>query len=145
MTNNTGETMRRLITALCLVVAACSGGATEPVDVKTASISGQWILRTVNGSPLPWTGAGSGERLNSETIGISDAGTFLDSYSSTNFATNAENGGSQQGTYTRSGGSLTLKWTNYFFSWRGSFDGTRLILNPVYSTGELADVYIFTR
>jgi hypothetical protein len=129
-----------------VALVSCAGNSgTAPIDVNTASICGQWILRTVNGAPPPWTGTGFGDRLNSETIGISDAGTFLDSYSSTNLATNTEDGGSQQGTYIRSGGSLTLRWTNYIFSWRGSFDGTRLTLNPVYSTGETADVYIFTR
>lgn len=127
-----------------LLFAAC-GDATAPGDPATASVAGQWVLRSVNGAPLPYTYPGTGQTLTSDVIGMDDAGGFLESFTMSytseyvGFPTSA----SEPGTYTRNGRSLSLKWKSGNYGYTGDFDGTRLTLRE--SFGDAPEVYVYTR
>jgi len=64
--------MRRLLISALIIFAACDGGVT---GVKT--ITGDWSLRTINGSPLPYTISGSG--ANKIEV-IDDVYTFFEGF-----------------------------------------------------------------
>jgi hypothetical protein len=68
--------MKLIITAaLAIVMAACgSQDATSP----STSVSGDYALRTVNGSPLPYTFS-DGTTLTSDVLTLRSDGTFSES------------------------------------------------------------------
>lgn len=138
---------RRLFTALALISAVACASATDPAR---GSIAGQWKLRTVNGSPLPFGTPGSWI-LNAETLSIADDGRFQDAFLLTippnpNPATYSY---TQYGAYTREGATLAFVSTgpDDYKGWNGMFDGERFTLHPKYDLFWIhtGDVYVFTR
>ena len=104
--------MHRLLAALSLLVllAGCGGdGSTDP----TAGIAGTYSLRTVNGSPLPYTLQQSGTfklEITSDAYALTDNGTWTEAWSertTSNGQVTTETF-TDAGTYSRSGTAITL-------------------------------------
>ncbi|HEY2377725.1 MAG TPA: hypothetical protein VGH98_17260 [Gemmatimonadaceae bacterium] len=104
--------MRRLIgTALLVMLAACGGDSTGP----KADITGNYTLRTVNGSAVPavvFQDASEKDELTGGNIslGANNTWTGLLSARVTDLTTSEVFTGSApaSGSYTNSGGSITL-------------------------------------
>ena len=103
--------MRRIFVACALtaLLAACGSDSTSPAS---ADITGTYTLKTVNGSPLPFT-LQSGTTvvsLTSDVIIVSSNGTWSESgiYQQTVNGQTTSGTGSDGGTWTRAGTSVTL-------------------------------------
>ncbi|HEX3867482.1 MAG TPA: hypothetical protein VHV78_12055 [Gemmatimonadaceae bacterium] len=125
--------MRRFaIAALALtlpvVFAACENGnnSVEP----TTSVSGTYFLRTVNGSPLPYTFS-DGSTLVSDVLTLYSDGTYTDNGQ---FADGFGSG--EQGYYDALNGSITFA-PQGSTSYSGSLSGS--VLTEIF-TG-LTEVY----
>jgi hypothetical protein len=102
--------MRRLVALLALATAvACGGDSTSP----SATVTGSYSLRTVNGSPVPYTviqiGADKYE-IVSDVVTINEGGTW----SETGTDRTTQNGQVTNGTIT-DGGTYTLNGTAITF------------------------------
>jgi hypothetical protein len=92
--------MRRLaMFALATTMAACSLDSTGP----NGSVAGTYTLRTINGSPLPYTFSG-GLRLVSDDLTLYSDGTYED-------VSRYDTGSNrvEQGYYTNYNGALTFE------------------------------------
>ena len=105
--------MRRFLAALSLLTlfTACGGdGSTDPT---TASIAGTYTLRTVNGSPMPYTVTQSGPykyEITSDAYTLSDGGTWSEirTYRTTSNEVVTTSTNPDGGTYSRNGTAITL-------------------------------------
>ena len=87
------------ILALALSLAACtSSDATSP----TVSLTGTYSLKSVNGTPLPYTFSSS-LVLTADVLTINTNGTYTDVASYSNGTTTTE-----QGTYSNNNGAITF-------------------------------------
>jgi hypothetical protein len=132
--------MRKLFAALALVIlAACGASGTNPA---TASISGVYPLKTVNGSPLPYTIPGStasnGVVVTSDVITMTDANTWSEvfAYTETTNGVSTNRTSTDGGPFTRSGTNIVLN-SGGSPAYVGTFNGSSLIL----SAGGFALVY----
>ncbi len=107
--------MRRITALLVLATAlACGGGsdATSPGNTsKGVAFSGNYVLQTVNGNPLPATwyyNSGDSLRIRSYSISINGSGgwtsTVSQVFSANSVVTDQPNGG-QSGSYTYDAGT----------------------------------------
>src|SRR5438552_2700382 len=71
--------MRKLLPLFALIatIAACGGDATSPAS---ASIAGTFQLKTVNGSPLPFTFQSGTTKaiVTSDVLTVADGGTWAE-------------------------------------------------------------------
>lgn len=117
--------MRRLVVlAALLVAAACeSSNSVSP----TTSISGQYHLATVNGSPLPYTFTttnGASATLTSDILTMNQDGSYSD------IAQFQSSSGpytiSEFGTYSAVNGSITFNDQTDGIQYNGSISGSVL-------------------
>jgi hypothetical protein len=126
------RTPHRLLPALALVVLAACGGdkATNPAS---DSISGVYSLRSVNGTSLPYTfhdGADS-YTLTNDVITIADGGTWSEtfSYQQTVDGVSSTQTGSDSGTWSRAGTSVSFDSYGGYNAYFGTFTGSSLNLS----------------
>lgn len=111
--------MRRLVPLLTLAVAlttACNSDSTGP----NGSIVGSYSLRTINGSPLPYT-VNYNTTINSELLTLNNDGTYTDvAYYS--------NGNSyvESGYYSQNNNALTFNDQTDGITYQGSVSGNVL-------------------
>ena len=133
--------MRTLIGFLALAITvACGGdGITDPASV---SLAGTYSLKTVNGSPLPFTvsDATGSATLTSDVMTVADAGTWTEHYTFrlTVNGTTTNESGDTSGTWSRSGTSVTFK-ADGGTAYTGTFNGSGFTLND----GD--HVYVFAK
>ena len=101
---------------LALGLAACANDATAP----STSINGNYSLRTINGSNLPYTFS-SGSQLTNEVLTLNTDGSFTDQsqYSNGQLITDT-------GYYTNLNGSITFNDSTAGITYQGSLSGTVL-------------------
>ena len=132
--------MRRLITALALAaVAACGGdNATNPAS---GSIAGTYTLRTVNGSQLPFTvqSGTNSVTLTGDVITIADGGSWSETfaYTQTINGTTTNQTGTDGGSWSRAGTSVSLDSDGGYNAYTGTFTGNSLNLTD----GTLTQVF----
>lgn len=109
--------MRRLLTALSLLALVTACGGDSSTDPISASVAGTYTLRTVNGSPMPYTVQQSGPfkyEITDDAYTLSDGGAWTevwrDRTTSNGVVTTSEN--TDAGTYTRNGTAITLTSPN---------------------------------
>lgn len=110
--------MRRLaIAALAMGLAAC---ANTDSTAPSVSLAGNYSLRTINGSPVPYTFA-SGVTLQSDMLTLSSNGTYSDDaqYSDGRLIV-------EQGYYTNNNGSITFTDQSNNNTYLGSLSGSVL-------------------
>jgi hypothetical protein len=141
------KALRYVLSAALLV--SCGGGSTQPVDPATASIAGRWTLRTVSGATVPAmaTSPGSTSRYDSETLDISEDGTYVDTWKISDVKYMEVDSGREAGRYTRSGTTVTLSLPQIDFAYKGTFDGARLVLRMWFPRTESIgkDEFVFTK
>jgi hypothetical protein len=125
-----GETMKSLIAACLLVLAAC-GGDDGPTAPTMASIAGTWNLQTVNGSPLPFTVAQSGAdkiEVLGDAITVTATATFtqLTQVRVTQGGQATTQSVADAGSYTLSGKTVTFTFNSDGSSGTGTLNGTTL-------------------
>lgn len=100
--------MRRVLMALLMACAACSGD-----DIAGSSTTtGSYTLRTINGSPLPYTvvgGSVAGTVIISDVISLYQGGTFAESIQFRGSASGPVEGKTRTGTFSLFGTSITLQ------------------------------------
>ena len=103
--------MRRFVALLAFAALAACGGDSS---TSPASVTGSYTLRTVNGTPLPYTLIQLGNfkyEITSDVITLNDGGTFTESGAD---RTTEEDGTvttstiTDAGTYTLAGTAITL-------------------------------------
>ena len=107
-------TLGVLLLAATTATAACAG---NDVTSPTVTLAGTYSLRTINGSPLPYT-FGSGVSLTSDVLTLRADGTYTDVGHYSDGAVTTE-----QGVYTNSGGSVTFDDQTDNVSYQGSLSG----------------------
>lgn len=110
--------MRRLaIAALAIGLAAC---ASTDSTAPSVSLAGNYSLRTINGSPVPYTFA-SGVTLQSDMLTLSSNGNYSDDaqYSDGRLIV-------EQGYYTNNNGSITFTDQSNNNTYMGSLSGSVL-------------------
>jgi hypothetical protein len=122
----------QLVSALALVVLAACGGdkATNPAS---DSIAGVYSLRSVNGTALPYTfqdGADS-YTLTNDVITIADGGSWSEtfSYQQTVGGVSSTQTGSDSGTWSRAGTSVSFDSYGGYTAYSGTFTGSSLNLS----------------
>lgn len=110
--------MRRItIAALGIGLAACSNmDSTSP----SVSLAGNYSLRTINGSPVPYTFA-SGVTLQSDMLTINPNGTYSDTEQDSDGQVIVE-----QGYYTSYNGAITFTDQSNNNTYSGSLSGSVL-------------------
>ena len=120
--------MRRpLIVALTVALAACGSDSTGP----NGQFSGQYALRTVNGSPLPYTFSPTATVV-SDIVTLSSDGTYTDDAQLTTGEVLPE-----QGRYINNNGSLTF-YPDDGGSYSGSISGSTL---TEFFSGGITEVF----
>lgn len=109
--------MRRvLVLAVALALSACSMDATAP----SGSVEGSYVLRTINGSSLPYT-FNTGLMLTSEVITLYRDGTYQDQSRYSNGSTFVD-----AGVYSSYNGSITFDSDRTTVRYQGSVSGSVL-------------------
>lgn len=103
--------IRRLVALLALVtLGAC--GSDSGTGVSSTNIEGTYSLRTVNGSPLPYTvqSGNNGVTLTSDVITIAGNGTWTEAilYRQTVNGVTTNGTEADGGTWMRAGNDVTL-------------------------------------
>ena len=104
--------MRKLVAILFLAAFVACGG--DSITDATASIAGTYTLRSVNGSPLPFTVFTSGTQkieITDDMVVISESGTYSESghTRTTNGTQVTTQTVAEAGTYTRNGTAITFR------------------------------------
>lgn len=127
--------MRKFVFLAAALVAlgACNNDSTSP----NGSVSGTYSLRTVNGSPLPFTFS-DGSVLVSDRLSLNGDGTYVDiaTFSNTGSAT-------EQGLWSINNNLITFNDQTDAFSYDGSLSGNVLTESfpPSRSSGSVTEVY----
>ncbi|MDQ2666132.1 MAG: hypothetical protein M3Z05_08995 [Gemmatimonadota bacterium] len=109
--------MRKIsMLVLALGLAACANDSTAP----STSINGNYTLRTVNGSALPYTFS-NGLQLTNEQLVLNSDGSFTDASQYSNGQTSVDSG-----YYTSLNGSITFNDVTAGVTYQGSLSGTVL-------------------
>ena len=109
--------MRKIPTLVLAVgLAACANDATAP----STSITGNYSLRTINGSNLPYTFS-TGAQLTSEVLTLNTDGSFTDQSRYSNGQTSIDTG-----YYTNLNGSIEFNDATAGITYPGSLSGTVL-------------------
>ena len=125
--------MRKLVSIALLAfgLAACSDNSTNTV-IPIQSIPGDYVLKTINGSPLPFTFA-DGVTLNTDILTLRDNGTFTETMSLADGRVIVDTG-----VYTKNNNFLTITDETAGFTYSASLSGTTL--TAVFPTG-LTEVF----
>jgi hypothetical protein len=113
--------MRKILCAtLALAIFACHSDSTSP----TVSLTGTYTLKSINGSPLPYT-TSSGDRLTADVLTINANGTYTDvsQYTTTNGSSATD---TESGTYTNNNGAVTFNDLTDNLTYQGSLSGSVL-------------------
>jgi hypothetical protein len=110
--------MRRIaIAALAIVLAGCtSSDSTEP----GVSLVGNYSLRTINGSNLPYT-LSNGLVLTSDVLSLFNDGTYSDAAQYSDGRVGVENG-----FYSNNNGAITFTVSSSGATYAGSLSGSVL-------------------
>ena len=122
--------MRRFaIVALAIGLAACTNNDSNST-APTVSVVGNYSLRTINGSPLPYTFS-NGSTLSSDVLTLFADGTFSDVGQYSDGTAIVE-----QGFYSNNNGSITFVDQPSGFTYQGSLSGSVLteIVNGLTET-----------
>lgn len=120
--------LSKVLVCLTLFATACGGDSTAP---RTTTIAGSYVLRTVNGSPLPYLvaeiGADKLEWLN-ETVTLSEGGTFTQqgSFRLTQNGVVSTESHSDTGSYTRNGTAISFYFNSDGSSPTGTVSGNTI-------------------
>jgi hypothetical protein len=119
-----------VLAALALSLAACndSNNSVGPND----SLSGEYSLRTVNGSPLPFTFS-DGSTVTSDVITLFSDGTFSESTQLSDGRVFVD-----QGFYSANNGAITFNDQTIGQTFSGSISGS--VLTEIFSNG-LTEVF----
>ena len=125
--------MRKLMSMVLLVVgiAACSDNNNNTV-IPIQSIPGDYVLKTINGSPLPFTFTG-GITLNTDILSLHDNGSFIETMSLSDGRVVVDTG-----VYTSNNNFLTITDETAGFTYSASLTGS--VLTAVFPTG-LTEVF----
>ena len=125
--------MKKLISIVLLVagIAACSDNSNNTV-IPIQSIPGDYALKTLNGSPLPFTFADS-IILNTDILSLKDGGTFIETMSLADGRVVVDSG-----VYTTNNNFLTITDETAGFTYSASLSGS--VLTAVFPTG-LTEVF----
>lgn len=106
-----------------IAIAGCMNGdnAVEP----TVSLAGTYSLRTINGSPLPFTFS-TGTTLNSDVLTLFGDGTYSDASQYADGSVRVE-----QGTYDNISGAINFFPQGSISSYQGSLSGS--ILTEIFN------------
>ena len=119
------------IALLAIGLAACSDN-NNAVAIPLQTIPGDYVLQTLNGSPLPFTFS-DGVTLNSDVLSLADGGTFSETMKLADGRTFVDTG-----VWTSSGNSLTITDETAGFTYSATLSGT--VLNAVFPNG-LTEVF----
>jgi hypothetical protein len=119
--------MRKLI-ALLAFAAAAGCGSDGVTDATTGSMAGTFSVTSVNGNPIPFTfqSGNAVYTITSDVLTVADAGTWSETYAYTVTVngTTTNQGGSDAGTWVRSGTAVDF-YSNLSSSlaYSGTFNG----------------------
>jgi ribosomal protein S11 len=116
---------------LVVGIAACSDNSNNTV-IPIQSIPGDYVLKTINGSPLPFT-FGDGITLNTDILSLHDNGTFIETMSLADGRVVVDTG-----VYTSNNNFLTITDETAGFTYSASLTGS--VLTAVFPTG-LTEVF----
>jgi hypothetical protein len=119
------------IALLALGIAACNDSHNNVV-IPLQSVPGTYDLKTINGSPLPFTFS-DGTTLNSDLLVLKDDGTFTETMKTANGQTFVDTG-----TYTVSNNFITINDETAGITYSASLTGT--VLTAVFPNG-LTEVF----
>jgi hypothetical protein len=121
-----------LLLATCALIA-CGSDASTNVDAASAPMAGTYVLKSMNGTTLPYTFA-SGPytyTVTADALTLTETGSWTENGN----YTVAQNGGAAQastlaanGTYVRTGASVTFKTTTEPSWYVGTFTGSSFTL-----------------
>jgi hypothetical protein len=124
--------MRRLALLIAVfALAACNNDSTSP----NGNVSGSYSLRTVNGSPLPYTFS-DGSVLVSDQLSLNSNGTYTDVATFSNASTPAE-----QGFWSINNNLISFNDQVSGTSYTGSISGSVLTETFQVNGGSLTEVY----
>jgi hypothetical protein len=115
-----------VIAALAIGMAACTNNDTTS---PTTSLSGNYSLRTVNGSPLPYTFS-DGNTITSDVLTIRDDGTFSESVQFSDGVVQVF-----QGFYSANNGAISFTDQDTGANSSGSVSGS--VLTEVFPNGPI--------
>jgi len=125
--------VRKLVSIALLAfgLAACSDNSSNTV-IPIQSIPGDYVLKTINGSPLPFTFSDS-ITLTSDILSLKDGGTFIETMTLADRRVVVDSG-----VYTTNNNFLTITDETAGFTYSASLSGTTL--TAVFPTG-LTEVF----
>jgi hypothetical protein len=119
------------IALLAIGLAACSDN-NNAVTIPLQTIPGDFVLQTLNGSPLPFTFS-DGVTLNTDVLSLADGGTFSETMKLADGRVFVDTG-----VWTASGNSLTITDETAGFTYSATLSGT--VLTAVFPNG-LTEVF----
>jgi hypothetical protein len=119
------------IALLAIGLAACSDN-NNAVSIPLQTIPGDYVLQTLNGSPLPFTFQ-DGVTLNSDVLSLADGGTFSETMKLADGRTFVDTG-----VWTSSGNTLTITDETAGFTYSATLSGT--VLTATFPNG-LVEVF----
>ena len=135
--------MRKIMLGLvALTLAACGGDSTGPI----AGAVGTWNLKTLDGSPLPFTTAFNAgppvfrQEIAADAWVLSSNGTWTESMTTrdTNGSTVTSQTTAYNGTWSEANGAVTITSPT-----RGTIIATITGNSMIYSAG--ADIFVYAR
>jgi hypothetical protein len=114
------------IALLAISLVACSDN-NNAVAIPLQTIPGDYVLQTLNGSPLPFTFP-DGVILNSDLLSLADGGTFSETMKLADGRTFVDTG-----VWTSSGNTLTITDETAGFTYSATLTGT--VLTAVFPNG----------
>jgi len=114
------------IALLAIGLAACSDN-NNAVAIPLQTIPGDYVLQTLNGSPLPFTFS-DGVTLTSDVLSLADGGTFSETMKVADGRTFVDTG-----VWTSSGSTLTITDETAGFTYTATLSGT--VLKATFPNG----------
>jgi hypothetical protein len=115
------------LAVLALVALVACGGGDKATNPASDSIAGVYSLRSVNGSPLPYTFQAGEDSytLTSDVITIANGGTWSETFvfQQTVNGTISEQTGSDSGVWSRAGTSVSLDSYGGYNAYACTFTG----------------------
>jgi hypothetical protein len=124
-----------IIAAVCL--SACGGGDSGTGPTTGTAVAGSYSLKTVNGSPLPYTIIAQGTsklEITADVITLTANGSSSGSVSQLSTLRNTQNGQAttstqtDAGTYTLNGSAISIKWSSDGSISTGSLSGNSMTI-----------------
>jgi hypothetical protein len=114
------------IALLALSLAACSDN-NNSVTIPLQTVPGDYVLQTINGSPLPFTFS-DGTTLNTDVLSLHDDGTFVETMQLADGTTLVDTG-----VYTVHNTSLTITDETAGFTYSASITGN--VMTAIFPNG----------